>query len=105
MSDLFKNILIVLTVLVLVLIGFYMIKERGSVALSSVENNLVSDQLLNKTQVFIQRRSQIESINFDFEIFNDPRFSTLVSYSTAVSEQPVGKSNIFDSATNIPVSN
>lgn len=105
MSQLFKNVLIILTVIVLVAIGYYMLKERGSNSLSLNNADAISDQLLTQTQVFIERRNQLESISFDFEIFNNPNFSSLVSYSGDVPEQVVGKSNIFDTVSNIQTDN
>jgi len=95
MSQLLKNILITLTVLILLAFGFYMLKERGNTGFSKFGTDTISDQLLSRTQFFIEKRNQLDSLSFDDEIFTNPNFSSLISYSTAVPEQSVGVVNIF----------
>ena len=96
MSQLLKNILIVLTVLILLALGFYMLKERGATESSKFNTDVISEQLLSRTQFFIEKRNQLDALSFDDEIFTNPTFSSLISYSTAVPEQPVGVANIFE---------
>ena len=96
MSQLLKNILITLTVLILLALGFYMLKERGATEPSKFSTDTISDQLLFRTQFFIEKRNQLDELSFDDEIFTNLTFSSLISYSTAVPEQSVGVVNIFE---------
>ena len=99
MSKILKNTLIALSVLILLIIGYYMILQRGSMTLSLGNGSAnVSEQLFSQTEVFIERRRKLESLSLDLSIFNDPSFISLVSYTTAIEDQPVGKSDIFDIA-------
>lgn len=44
---------------------------------------------------FLVRLDELQSINFSRDLFNDPRFRSLVSFSTAPEIVPAGRPNPF----------
>jgi hypothetical protein len=55
----------------------------------------MADQMLLKTQVFIERRAKLDQVAITSELFSDPRFTSLRSYSPALAEQTLGKPTLF----------
>lgn len=62
-------------------------------------SNLVIDEGVNEGEVlaseFLVRLNEIEDINFSRELFEDPRFRSLVSFSTAPEPASSGRANPF----------
>jgi len=100
MASSFQNILIAIVGLVLVGFGYYLFVSDSNNALTDASSP-VDDQILQKTQVFIERRARLEAVNITSEIFNDPRFTTLQTNTTLLPEQPIGNQNIFVSPVTV----
>lgn len=64
-------------------------------------NTVVREELINKTQGFIERSAQLQKITIDQSFFTDPTFTSLRSFSTDVPEQTVGRTDIFGEAESI----
>lgn len=102
MTDTLKNILVGGVFILLLGLGYYMISQSDSVTLSTDGVSLVSDNLLANTQAFIDRGATLQQLQIQTDIFTDTRFTSLRSYATAVPEQSVGRSNIFDAPSAVP---
>ena len=96
MSSTTHNILIGLLAIVLIGMGYYLFGRESSFELSADAVNPVDDQILLKTQIFIQRRAMLEGVSINAELFADARFNTLQTNTPALPEQPVGKPLLFE---------
>lgn len=97
-----KNLLIGVICIVIFIFGYYFLTQSNAdFTLDSFTAD--SDQLVNRTSVFIVRRSQLEALDLQTKLFTDPRFTSLKSYSTPVPDQPVGRDNIFAAPLVVPV--
>lgn len=102
MSQGIKNIIALLVIAVVAAVGYFLFVQSDSSSLSIDGYTEMSGQLLAKTQVFIERRQQLESLQLDLSLFNDSRFVGLQSYSTETPEQITGKTNLFNEAQPVP---
>lgn len=91
-----KNIIALLSIVAIAGIGYFLFIERNGSALDLVTAQNISTQLLTNTQVFIERRTTLDRIRFDFAVLDDERFTSLRSYASPVIPVPVGKQNLFD---------
>ncbi len=89
-----QNIIIGVIGLLLVGLGYYLFAGGNSFNLTDAVSP-VDDQVLMKTQVFIERRTKLQAVSITGELFNDPRFTALQSNSTILPEQPIGNRNLF----------
>lgn len=97
-----KNLLIGIICIVIFVFGYYFLTQsRSDFNLDSLSTN--SDDLVSRTSVFIERRSKLEALDLKTDLFTDSRFTSLRSYSTAVPEQSVGRTNIFATPQAVPV--
>lgn len=92
-----KKLIVALTILILLGLGYFLFIERNGVSLEILTQNNLSDQLVENSQVFIERAAALRQIRIDLTLFDDPRFTSLRSYSTPVPTLPIGKPNIFES--------
>jgi hypothetical protein len=102
MTETLKNLLILAIFVVLVGLGYYLFTQRDSSVLSFVSTADVSPELLAQTSVFIEHRAELEALTLDMSLFTNPAFTSLRSYSSAIPEQTVGRTNIFDTADPVP---
>jgi hypothetical protein len=102
MSDTLKNLVVGILFIGVVAAGYFMYTQRDSATLSLDGMSPRSEDLIARTQIFIDRRAELEALKLDVTFFQDPRFSSLRSYSTVVPDQTVGRANIFDAATAVP---
>jgi hypothetical protein len=58
-------------------------------------NSAVREELIAKTQSFIERSAQLQQINIDPSLFMDSTFTSLRSFSTPVPNQPLGRTDLF----------
>ncbi|MFM2340128.1 MAG: hypothetical protein RLZZ360_764 [Candidatus Parcubacteria bacterium] len=77
-------------------LGYVLFIQTDEFALEDSAVNPMADNLVAKTQVFIGRRAQLDQVAIESALFTDPRFTTLRSYTTELSDQSVGKSSIFE---------
>ncbi len=102
MTDTLKNLLVLAGFIVVLGMGYFMFTQSSTSSWSLVHDVEVSPVLLEKTQVFIERRAELEARTLDVSLFRDPAFTSLRSYSTDVPDQPIGRANIFDEAQPVP---
>ena len=102
MTQTLKNLLVLIVFITLLALGYYLFTERDAVTLTLSGTAEVSPDLLEKTQVFIERRAALEARTLDMSLFTDPAFTSLRSYTTEVPNQTIGRSNIFDTPTPVP---
>ena len=96
-----KNLLVGVICIVIFVFGYYFLTQsKSDFTLDSLTTN--SDQLVARTSVFIERRSQLEALDLQTELFTNPKFTSLRSYTTAVPEQAVGRENIFAAPQSVP---
>ena len=102
MSQTLKNLLVLAVFIILIVLGYFMMTQRSAGTLSLAIGEDVSPVLLQKTQIFIERRAALQARTLDMSLFTDPSFTSLRSYATEVPEQPVGRTNIFDAPAPVP---
>ena len=103
MSSTLKNSLVFGFFFVLVVGGYYLFITRDSRQLSFETSTTDADNLLQKTEVFIKRRADLESRVLDTAIFENEQFTSLRSYSSAVPDQTIGRKDLFDSPVPVPL--
>lgn len=102
MTDTLKNLLVFAGFVAVLGAGYFMFTQNSTTTGSLFDREKVSPVLLEKTQVFIERRAELEARTLDVSLFQDPAFTSLRSYTTDIPDQPVGRTNIFDEAQPIP---
>ena len=94
MSESLKTISVVVACIAIAGIGYYVVTQSGDPT-NLNENSALREELINKTQAFIEHRNQLEQIDFDQSFFTDSTFTSLQSFSTPVPNQTIGRDNIF----------
>lgn len=102
MTQTLKNLLVLIVFISLLALGYYLFTERDALTLTLGGGGDVSPVLLQETQVFIERRAELESRSLDMSLFTNPAFTSLRSYTTLIPEQTIGRSNIFDTPSPVP---
>ncbi len=98
MSSTMKNITVSLLVITFAFGGYYMYTQSGDSGLGEDEMSLTQDMLVN-TQVFIERRSVLDKVTIDTEIFTNPVFKSYKSFTKPVLAEPVRRENPFGKIT------
>ncbi|OHA16484.1 MAG: hypothetical protein A3C79_02605 [Candidatus Taylorbacteria bacterium RIFCSPHIGHO2_02_FULL_45_28] len=98
-----KKTLITVIVVIIVLAVAYFYFSGGSApddmgTLQSQSATVVGTRVLSLL-------NQIESLRIDTELFKTPAYQTLVDYSIAIPELPVGRPNPFAPLSGAPTSN
>ena len=88
-----KNLPVIIILLVVAAAGIYFYVQRDSANL--VIDVSMSESIIASTQVFMQRRAQLEQLSIDNSLFTDLRFRSLRSFTTPIPERPVGRDNPF----------
>lgn len=92
MSAIFKNLITLLVLAALAGAGYYFFVLQSSSDLSG--GSMASDRdFLN--QQFLNRIQRLESVEISRDFFEDPRFRSLISFSTEPDEVSSGRSNPF----------
>lgn len=94
MSGLLKNIVIIGICIGCAGLAYYFFTSSDS-ELDMSTNSAVRLELISKTESFIERSARLQSITIDQSFFTDRNFTSLRSFSTAVPNQPLGRSDIF----------
>lgn len=95
MTQILKNLGIFIICIAVVAVGYYFIKGDGSKASELGADSAVREELINKTQAFIERSNQLQQIQIDPNFFTDATFTSLRSFSTPVPDQTIGRTDIF----------
>lgn len=93
-----KNILIIVACVACA--GFVLYITRSNSVESDISSNsAVRQELISKTQSFIERSNKLQQINIDTAFFMDSTFTSLRSFSTPVPDQPLGRDDLFGTPT------
>lgn len=90
-----KNLLIILGLITVAAAGYYLFSIRSATTLDTAVSGQSLESMLQNTQVFIERRQELDQIKLDVSVLEDPRFNTLRSYSDPVEEKPIGRPDPF----------
>lgn len=101
MSNTLKNIAVTIVFLVLLFAGYYAYQQRDAGQLDFTQTETVDSNALANAQIFIQRRTVLDSIEFDTSIFDDERFRSFESFTEPVPDLPVGRENPFAPADGV----
>jgi hypothetical protein len=102
MSGFTKNIFVICICIACAALGYYLFVGTDDSELAG--NTVVRQELINKTQSFIERSAKLQQINIDQSLFTDSTFTSLRSFSTPVPNQPLGRNDIFGDASSISIS-
>ena len=89
-----KNLIIFLGLILLLALGYYLFVINGDSSLET-NNAIVVNRAEAETREFLQRLNELKIIELDTAVLSDPRFSSLVEYSTPVPAVLVGRENPF----------
>lgn len=89
---LLKNILILVVILAILYAG-YRFFFAGNESSLIVESSANEGQLL--ASEFLMRLNEIQGVSFSRELFDDPRFRSLVSFSSTPDTVSAGRPNPF----------
>lgn len=95
MTSNLKRLLTILVVLTVVYAGYYLYTNRNSADLSGNTSTAEYEMMLNRTQVFISHRQELESLDLDLSLFEDSRFRSLRSHRVPLANIESGRSNPF----------
>lgn len=92
------NNLIVLLGLVTIAFGGYYVYTKSSTWLDFSSNEEVMRNMQMNTNVFIEHRKVLDTVQLDTEFFEDARLRSLRSYRSPIEERPVGRTDPFAEA-------
>lgn len=95
MNSSLKNIIVLLVILTFAFAGYYIFVQNNNSQVDSISDTTVTDEMLAKTSLFIERRAILDSITLDTSVFEDPLFISYRNFTLPIFEQPVGKTNPF----------
>lgn len=95
MNSSLKNIVVLLVILTFAFVGYYIFVQNNTSEIDFSNNSDVTDEILAKTSLFIERREILDKVKIDTSIFEDPLFISYRNFTLPVSEQSVGKTNPF----------
>ena len=90
MSSFIQNIIIVGGVLVLLGLGYFMYTQ------AEYESTDVDMEIAAESEAFLRRLEELKTIDLNGDLFDDPRFISLVNYSVPVLTEEVGNPTPFD---------
>ena len=94
MTNTLKNLLIILAVITVGYGAYYVYSMRSSTAVGET-TDAEYQAMLARTQAFIARKQELDRMQLDFSVFEDPAFNTLQSYTQPVDPVQAGRSNPF----------
>jgi hypothetical protein len=100
MPDSIKNLSVFAVCIAVVLVGYYLLSDTLSPSVID-GGDAERAQLMDKTQAFIVRSSQLSQVAIDQNFFVDPVFASLQSYATDIPEQPIGRNDIFSNPRSV----
>ncbi len=104
MSTSTQSVALIIGAVVIAALGYFVFMKSDDFSLSPDATSPLSDMVLAKTQAFIEHGAALDQVVISTEIFNDPRFTTLRSFTPTLKEETIGRPNPFEggvvSATN-----
>jgi hypothetical protein len=96
MSKTAKNLVIILGLITVAFGGYFMFMQQTATTLDfDAPDDAALQSMRTNSQLFIQRKRQLEQIVLDTNFFVDDRFVSLQSYDSPIIEQPNGRDNPF----------
>jgi hypothetical protein len=95
MSAAAKNLIALLGLATVAFAGYYLYSQQSATTLSTESGDQSLEQMLMKTQVFIERRQSLDKVVIDSTLFEDERFRSLRAFTKPVEDMPVGRPNPF----------
>ena len=99
MNKSLTNIIVLVGIAVTAIAGYLLFSQNSEVIVSSGPSDQQLQQILQSSQLFVMRSRELAQIDMDTELFEDPVFTALKSYSPPPEEFPVGRANPFAPAT------
>lgn len=95
MLSLLKNIVIIVGLLGIAALGYflYVQNETSNLATSDAE---MTNKLAIEANDFLRRLNDLKAITLDTEVFEDPRFASLIDFSTPIKTEDIGRTNPFE---------
>jgi hypothetical protein len=93
-----KNNLLIILAVVALAGGAWVFLNREAANDIVTGSVTISDEVLANTQLFMARTALLQSTSINRSLFTNPRFTSLVSYTRPVEDQPVGRTNPFEPA-------
>ncbi len=99
------NIIVLVGIVITAVAGYILFSQNSSPFLTANPSDQQLQQLLSSSQLFVERSRTLSEIQMDTELFDDPVFNSLKSYSPPPSDFQVGRPNPFAPSFNsTPVS-
>lgn len=99
MTTIVKNLLIAVSLVLVAVAGYFMFTQSTATSLSFEADDTVITNMQANSRLFIERRKQLNEIEFETSFFSDPRIINLQSFNAPIVEQPVGRDNPFQLVT------
>ena len=96
MSTLFQNVIVLFGIVLLAVLGYFLYMQNSGTNAIGPGNREVSAQAAAETETFLRRLNELRGIELSSDIFFDPRFTSLIDFSTPVPGFQVGRSNPFE---------
>lgn len=90
-----KNITVALLAFTLAYAGYYMYTMNKDSALSTGGAEVLTDEMLAKTKLFMDRRVILSDVKMDTTVFDDPVFNSYKGLDVKLEETEVGRDNPF----------
>jgi len=89
------NIIVLVGIVCTALAGYFLFSQNSSPFLASDPSDQQLQQLLVSSQLFVERSRTLSEISMNTDIFDDPVFNSLKSYSPPPNDFEVGRPNPF----------
>jgi hypothetical protein len=99
MTSTTKNLLIILALVTIAFGGYFVFVQNNSTTLDTGSSTQSFETMLLNTQVFIERRQELDGISLDLSIFENPKFTSLRSFTGDIKEIPLSRPDPFADVT------
>lgn len=90
------NLITVLGVGIVAFAGYYVYSQKIATEAEFIASGQDMENILNETNVFIERSKILSRVDLDISFFEDERLLSLQSFRTPVEDLPVGRHNPFE---------
>lgn len=100
MNKSITNILVLAGIVITAVAGYFLFTQDSTMFLSTGSSDQQLEQLLQSSQLFVERSRTLSQITMDTTLFDDPVFTSLKSFSPPPGEFGVGRNNPFTPVRN-----
>ena len=93
MKSILSTLFTILALLITVGLGYYLYVQRG---IEDVSNTGLEADISTEAALFLARLNEIQEIQLSSEVLSDARFTSLLTYSTPIQDEPLGRENPFE---------